>query len=127
MKKYWFKKCDFLNFPTSLSYKKEYFYETNIGAALSIIFFFIIIALTSYELLLLFKKTSFTLISNQFIDISQTIDFSQTPFLFQMTSSNGQNIDMDNKLFVIDAYNMEQTITINKNGTKEKKLTNTKL
>ena len=127
MKKYWFKKCDFLNFPTSLSYKKEYFYETNIGAALSIIFFFIIIALTSYELLLLFKKTSFTLISNQFTDISQTIDFSQTPFLFQMTSSKGQNIDMDNKLFVIDAYNMEQTITINKNGTKEKKLTNTKL
>ena len=76
MKKYWFKKNDFLKFPTSLNYKNEYCYETNIGAALSIIFFFIIIALTSYELLLLFKKTSFTLISNQFIDISQTIDFS---------------------------------------------------
>ena len=127
MKKDWFKKYDFLNIPTSLSYKNEYFYETNIGAALSIIFFLIIITLTSYELLLLFKKSSFTLISNQFTDISQTIDFSETPFLFQMTSSKGKNIDMDNKLFVIKAYNMEQTITINKNGTKEKKLTNTEL
>ena len=110
MKKDWFRSCDFLNVPTSLSYKNEYFYATHVGAALTIIFFIIIISLATYEIILLYQKTSFTLISNQYTDLLQTIDFSETPILFQITNYNGKYLSFDDKLFELVAYNMEQKI-----------------
>ena len=97
MKKDWLRRCDFLNVPTSLSYKNEYFYITKVGAILTILLFFIIMSIITYETILLYKKTSFTLISNQYTDLSQTIDFSQTPFLFEITNNYGQNFDIQNK------------------------------
>ena len=127
MKKDWFRRCDFLNIPTSLSYKNEYFYATNVGAVLTILFFFIIIALTSSQIILLYKKNSFTLISNKYTDLSQTIDFSQTPFLFQLTNDRGKILDIDNKLFEIEAYNIETFIDIGENGQKKNKMSSTKL
>ena len=127
MRKNWFKRYDFLNVPTSLSYKNEYFYATNVGAALTIFFFFIIAVLISYEIILLYKKTSFTLISNQYTDLFQTIDFSETPFLFQIINGNGKTLDLDEKLFELVAYNMEQTIRKYENGTRKRKITNTKI
>ena len=105
-----FKKYDFLNVPTSLGYKNEYFYATNEGAPLTVIFFFIIITLICYEIIILYKKSSFTLIYNQYTDLLQTIDFSKTPILFQMTSGN-KIMDLNKKLFELVAYNMEGTIT----------------
>ena len=101
MKKDWLRRCDFLNFPTSLSYKNEYFYNTNVGAIITILFSFIIIAITIYQIISLYNRSSFTLISNQYTDLSQTIDFSQTPFLFQLSSDKGKLIEIDHKLLEI--------------------------
>ena len=110
MKAEYFRRIDFLNIPISLSYKNNIFYSTNIGAILTIFFFIIIMILTIYQIILLSAKNSFTLISNQYTDLSQTIDFSQTPFLFEMTNDYGQLIEMDKKLFVLEAFNTQMDI-----------------
>ena len=127
MKKDWFRKCDFLNVPTSLSYKNEYFYTTNVGATLTVLFFVIIITLTTYEIILLYKKNSFSLISNQYTDLSEVIDFSQTPFLFQLINDKGKVTNKDDKTFFMEAYIMEQSIIQYENGTRKKKVKNTKI
>ena len=119
------RRYDFLNVPTSLGYKNEYFYRTNVGAALTIFFFLIIIILISYQVIILYKKSSFTLIYNQYTDILQTIDFSETPILFQMTNSNNRVMDLDRKLFELVAYNMECSVTKYANGTSKRRVTNT--
>ena len=125
MNLYWLKRIDFLNIPTSLSYKNEYFYATYIGGILTIIFIIIIMVITSYQIIILNTKSSFKLISNQYTDLSQVIDFSETPFLFQMINDKGKVIEMDEKLFEMKAYNMEQTIRVYDNGTRRRKVTNT--
>ena len=127
MKIDWLKRCDFLNVPISLSYKNEYFYITNVGAVLTILLFFIIVSIITYESIILYRRTSFTLISNQYTDLSQTIDFSQTPFLFEFTNNYGQNFGLENRLFELEAYDMEMTINIKEDGTKIRTITNTKL
>ena len=115
MKNGCFRRCDLLNVPVPLSYKNEYFYRSNVGATLTIFIFLIIISITSYEIILLYSGSSFTLISNQYTDISQTIDFSQTPVLFQLANDNGQLIEIDNKLIELEAYDIEVIITIGEN------------
>ena len=90
-------------------------------------FFAIIIALVTYEIILLYNKSSFTLISNQYTDLSETIDFSQTPFLFQLINEKGKVTNKDDKAFVLEAYTMEQSITKYENGTTKKKVKNTKI
>ena len=128
MNNIWIKRFDFFNIQTSLSYKNEYFYSTFVGAVLTIITFFIILGVIGYEILLLCKKTSFTLISNQYTDLSQKIDFSKTPFLFELTNHQGQIIDiLDKRLFSIEAYNMEMQIELGKDGSKIRKITNDRL
>ena len=118
MKKDWLRKCDFFNIPTSLSYKNEYFYSTNAGAVLTILFFIIIIDMICYEIILLYRKTSFTLISNKYTELSEQIDFSQNPILFKLTNDRGKNIDLDNKLFSIEAVIIEMYFTF-ENGKKK--------
>ena len=127
MKKDWFRKCDFLNVPTSLSYKNEYFYATYVGAGLTVFFFAIILAITSYEAILLYKRSSFSLISNQYTVLSEIIDFSQTPFLFQMINEKGKVTNKDDQAFIMEAYTMEQSIVHYENGTRKKKIKNTKI
>ena len=127
MKKDWLRRCDYLNVQTSLSYRNEYFYATKIGAILTILLFFIIVGIITYQIIILCKKTSFTLISNQYTDLSQTIDFSQTPFLFEITNNYGQCFDINNKLFELEAYDMEMTIKTGENGAKIREIRNTKL
>ena len=127
MKKGLLRRYDLLNVPTSLSYKNEYFYETNVGAVLTIFFFLIILILISYEVIVLYRKSSFTLISNQYTDLFQKIDFSETPLLFQMTNYNNKimDMDLDKKLFELVAYNMESYEEIYENGTKRRRVKNT--
>ena len=125
MKKEWLKRYDFLNVPTSLSYKNEYFYATNVGAFLTLFFILLIIFLISYEVIILYKKTSFTLISNQYTDLLQSIDFNETPILFQITNSNNNVMKLDNKLFELVAYNMESYIEHYTNGTSRRRVKNT--
>ena len=126
MKKEWFKRYDFLNVPTSLSYKNDYFYATKVGATLTLFFFLLIIFLIAYEIIVLYKKTSFTLISNQYTDLLQSIDFSETPILFQLTNSNNKIMDLaDKKLFELIAYNMESYYETYPNGTIRRRVVNT--
>jgi len=120
-----FRRYDVFNVPTSLGYKNEYFYSTNVGAALTIFFFLIMIILISYQIIILYEKSSFTLIFNQYTDLLQTIDFSETPILFQMTNSNNRIMELDKKLFELVAYNMECTVTKYENGTTKRKVKNT--
>ena len=128
MKNIWIKRCDFFNIPTSLSYKNEYFYSTIVGATLTMVLLLMLLGIIGYEIILLFSKTSFTLISNQYTDLSQVIDFSQTPFLFELTNHRGQIFDLyDNKLFSVEAYNTEMKIEIEEDGTRTRKITNNKL
>ena len=126
MKKNWFKNCDLLHTPMSLSYKNEYFYTSNIGAILTILCFLIIVIFGTYEIKVLVDKSSFTLITNHYIDLSQAIDFETRPLLFQLIDNTGEFMEMDEKLFEFIAYDMEWSVEV-KNGTKDNKVINTKL
>ena len=126
MKKDWIRRCDFFNVPTSLSYKSEYFFTTKVGAILTILLFIIIIDLICYEIILLYRKTSFTLISNKYTELSEQIDFSQNPILFKLTNDRGKNIDIDNKLFSIEAVIIEMYFTF-ENGKKKNNLITSKI
>ena len=84
-----FTKFYLLHIPISLSYNNEYFYITNIRAVLSIICFIFIVAISSYEIKTLTDKSSFSIISYQYTDISEIIDFSKTPLLSQLIDNAG--------------------------------------
>lgn len=122
-----FKKFDLLQIPISLSYNNEYFYTSNIGAALSIIFFIIIMCIGAYEIKTLTDKTSFSIISNQYKDLSEIIDFSKRPLLFQLIDNTGQIMEINDKLYEFRAYDMEWAVENDKNGKQNYKVTNTKL
>ena len=122
-----FRKFDFLQIPISLSYNSEYFYTTNIGATLSIFCFIIIVCISSYEIKILTDKSSFSIISNQYTDLSAIIDFSKTPLLFQLIDNAGQIMEINDKLYEFKAYNMEWTVETDENGKKNYKVINTKL
>ena len=127
MKKNCFRRYDFLNVPTSLSYKKEYFYATNVGAILTICFILIILSLIIYQIIILYKRSSFKLISNQYTDLLESIDFSKMPILFQLINSNNKVMDFDKKLYELIVYNMESYYITYENGTKRRRVKNTKV
>ena len=120
MKKNWLRNCDFLNVPMSLSYRNEIFYSTNIGAFLTIICFILVIVISSYEIKLLYSKSSFKIISNQYTDLSEKLDFSKNPLLFQLADDRGEVIEIDDKLFKLNAYDIELTIEQVNNARKMK-------
>ena len=120
MKKNWLRRCDFLNVSMSLSYRNEFFYSTNIGAFLTIIGFILVLGISSYEIKLLFSKSSFKIISNQYTDLSEKLDFSKNPLLFQLANDNGEIIEKDDKLFQLNAYDIELTIELVNNERKMK-------
>ena len=121
------KSCDLLHIPMSLSYRNEYFYTTNIGAVLTILCFIIIVIITSYEIKTLADKSSFSIITNQYIDLNEKIDFSRRPLLFQLIDNAGQIIEIDNKLFEFKAYDMEWIVEKDENGKDRYSVINTKL
>ena len=127
MKAHWFKSCDLLHTPMSLSYKNEYFYTTYIGAALTIICLIIIICIGSIEIKELVDRSSFSIISNQYSDISQSIDFSKRTLLFQLIDNAGEMMDLDDKLYEFKAYDMEWLVEYDQDGKKNYKVINTEL
>ena len=127
MRDNFFKNCDLLHIPMSLSYKNEYFYTTYFGAILTIICFIIILSITSYEIKTLSDKSSFTIISNQYSEPSEKIDFSKRPLLFQLIDNAGNIMDLDYKLYEFKAYDMEWIIETDKNGKNDYIVKNTKL
>lgn len=105
-----FSNFDFFKIPVSICYKRDYYYATNVGAFLTIICFIIIISIASYEIRLLYEKSSFSIITNQYTDISQTLNFSHTPLMFQLVSEKGEIIEADEKLYEFKAYDIELII-----------------
>ena len=90
---------DLLRIPISLSYKSEYFYRTTIGATLSIVGFFLVIIYFIIKLIALIKKSSFTVITNEFQSPNESINFTNTPFLFSLTDSDGNPLELNSKIF----------------------------
>ena len=127
MKKSCFKRCDLLNISIPLSYRKQYYFSTNIGATLSIFLFIITSFTIIYEIIVLYKKNSFTLTTTQYTDLSQMIDFSKTPFLFLIVNDKGQKIDIDERLIQLEAYDIELYLTKDENGKLENHLKSKKL
>ena len=123
----WLKNCDLLHIPMSLSYKNEYFYATNVGAFLTIICFIYVVILSLYEIKSLSEKSSFSIITNQYIDLSEKIDFSQRPLLFQLIDNTGEIMDINDKLYEFKAYDMEWLVETGENGKKNYRVINTKL
>jgi hypothetical protein len=121
MKKNWIKTFDLLHIPMSLSYKNEYLYKTNIGAVLTIICFIFIISITAFEIRSLVDKTSFSLITSQYMDLSEYIDFSQSILLFQLVDSSGKEIDNSEKIYEFRAYDMESVSEYTSSGKKYSK------
>ena len=127
MKINWFKHCDFFKIPTSLCYKREYYYATNVGAFLTIICFLVIASLATYEIRSLYEKSSFTIISNQYTDLNQKLDFSQTPLMFQLANDNGELIETDEKLFEFKAYDIQLIVTKDNNKKRNYTIINKRL
>jgi hypothetical protein len=125
MKKNWLRNCDFLNIPMSLSYRNDIFYATYVGAFLTIFGFIIISVISFYEIKELYSKSSFTIISNQYTELSQKLDFAKTPILFQLTNSKGKVIERDEKLFEFKAIDIESYTS--PTNSSRKKLINTPL
>ena len=89
---------DLLTIPISLSYKDSYSYRTFVGATLTIIFFIIIIIYLIFQLYKVLTKSSFTIISNEYQNPKESIDFTNVPILFTLTDDIGNPIDLDPKL-----------------------------
>lgn len=119
MKINWFKSFDLLHTPMSLSYKNDYFYTTYIGAFLTILCIIIVISISSYEIKELVNKSSFSIISNQYSDISQSIDFSKRTLLFQLIDNTGEMMELDDKLYEFKAYDMEWIVEYDQDGKKK--------
>ena len=93
-----FNNLDLLTIPISLSYKDKYLYRTFIGASLSIIFFIIIIIYIIVQFIQVIRKSSFTIISNEFQNPKNSINFTNVPILFSLTDDIGNPIEFDSKI-----------------------------
>ena len=127
MKESCLRSCDLLHIPMSLSYRNEYFYTTNIGAVLTILCFIFIVIITSYEIKTLTDKSSFSIITNQYIDLNEKIDFARRPLLFQLIDNAGEIVGIDNKLYEFKAYDMEWIVEKDEKGKNKYSVVNTKL
>lgn len=127
MSKSWFRKCDLLHTPFSLSYNKEYFYTTTVGAILTIICFFVVLIISLYEIKALLEKSSFSIITNQYTDLYESVDFDERPFLFQLVDNAGRIMEADSKLYEFKAVNMEWLVKFDENGKQYSEVINTKL
>ena len=93
-----YKNFDLLRFPISLSYKNKYLYRTFIGATLTILCFIIVIAYFIFKLTQIIKKSSFSILSNEFQDPKDIINFTNTPILFALTDNNGNPMELNSKI-----------------------------
>jgi hypothetical protein len=121
MKGDWLKNCDLLHIPISLSYKNDYFYSTNLGSSLTIMLLLLILSLCAYEIKILADKSSFSIITNQYQDLKQEIDFLERPILFQLINNRGKVIEIDDRLFEFKASVMEWLSYVNDEGKKNSK------
>ena len=78
---------DLLTIPISLSYKNKYLKRTFIGATLTIKCAIIIIGYFMSAFIEIISKKTFTIISNEFQNPKESINFTNTPILFGITDN----------------------------------------
>ena len=76
----------------------QYLYRTFVGATLTIILFIIIITYFIYQFIQIFNKSSFSIISNEFQNPKESIDFTNVPILFGLTDDVGNPLQLDPKV-----------------------------
>ena len=123
----WLRKWDLLHTPISLSYNNEYFYTTTVGAILTIICFLVVLSISIYQIKSLVDKSSFSIITNQYTDLSESIDFDERPFLFQLIDNAGRIMEADSKLYEFKAVNMEWLVKFDENGKQYSEVISTQL
>ena len=93
-----FNNLDLLKIPISLSYKDKFLYRTHIGATLTMIGFIIIIVYIIIKFTEIIEKSSFSIISNEYQNPLDSINFTNVPILFAMTDADGNPLDLNKKL-----------------------------
>ena len=111
-----YKNFDLLRFPISLSYKNKYLYRTFIGATLTILCFIIVIAYFIFKLTQIIKKSSFSILSNEFQDPKDIINFTNTPILFALTDNNGNPMELNSKIVDFSVVMSEYTPNFDNKG-----------
>ena len=117
---------DLFTIPISLSYKDKYLYRTFIGATLTIICSIIIITYFIIKFSEIINKSSFTIISNEFQNPKESINFTNIPILFGVTDNIGNPRPLDPKLFdfsvILNEYiqNFDENGNSNMNHTERK-------
>ena len=117
---------DLFTIPISLSYKDKYLYRTFIGATLTIICSIIIITYFIIKFSEIINKSSFSIISNEFQNPKESINFTNIPILFGVTDNIGNPRPLDPKLFdfsvILNEYiqNFDENGNSNMNHTERK-------
>ena len=89
---------DLLNIPISLSFKNKYLYQTYVGATLTIIFTILIIIYFFNQVVQIIRKSSFSIISNEYQNPKESINFTNVPILFALTNDLGIPLDFNPKM-----------------------------
>ena len=108
---------DLYGLPIPLYFKNKSQYKTHFGARISILSLVIILTFIIILSKELFEKTSFTTVSNSYVDLQSKIDLSNIPILFYLTNSNSVPIPFDDKLYSFSAVDNHYLVTT-ENGTK---------
>ena len=110
-----FQNFDFFQMPISLSFKGNTTYKSNFGGILTIIGIICIIVLSIIGIGNLICKKDFSIISEEYEDLNESINLTNTPFAFILTDSKGHIFENDSKLFTIKIIQ----IKINNDSTSE--------
>ena len=118
---------DLLTIPISFSYKEKYLYRTFIGATLTIICAIIIVTYFMIKFIEIINKSSFTIISNEFQNPKESINFTNVPILFGITDLIGNPRPLDPKLFDFNVIMNEYIQNFDENGNSNMSHTETNL
>ena len=118
---------DLLTIPISLSYKNKYLYRTFIGSTLTIICAIIIIGYFMSTFIEIISKKTFTVISNEFQNPKESINFTNIPILFGITDNIGNPIPPDPKLVDFSVILNEYIHNIDENGNTNMSHTETEI
>ena len=118
-----FNNLDLLTIPISLSYKEKYFYRTFCGAVLTIAFIIILLAYFISEFIQIIKKSSFSIITNEYQNPKETIDFTNVPILFALTDDVGNPLHLNSKMAKYSVIINEYILYLDKYGNSNTKHT----
>lgn len=98
-------------------YKKRTLYKTKLGGVFTIFSISLITALAIAYVMNLITKKSFNVITSDYYNPKEEIDFSKSPFLFTISNDQGQIIELDQNSYTLDVMKL----TTQKANTEEEK------